>query len=70
MTIETEHGEDGRSRAEGMDIPGAMPYGQTGEESIKHVRVWAEDLIDLAVVADRRNEPTIWHEKFKREVPL
>lgn len=68
MTIETEREEDGRWLSEVMEIPGAMAYGQTREESIKRVRALAEDLVDLAVIAERRNELTIPHAEFLREL--
>ena len=70
MTIETEREDDGRWLSEVMEIPGAMAYGPTREESIERVRALAEDVADLTVIANRRNEATIPHEKFKRELPL
>ncbi len=68
MTIETEREDDGRWLSEVMEIPGAMAYGQTREESVMRVRALAEDLVDLAVIVDRRNEPTFLHEDFKNEL--
>ena len=48
FTIETEQEEDGRWIAEVMEIPGAMVYGATTEETIAKVQALA-----LRVLAQR-----------------
>ncbi len=68
MTIETEREEGRRWMAEVMEIPGALAYGKTREAAIKRVKALAEDFSDLAVIAERRNEPTIPHAEFLREL--
>jgi predicted RNase H-like HicB family nuclease len=48
MKIEVDREEDGRWIAEIIDLPGAMVYGQTKEESITKVKA-----LGLRILADR-----------------
>ena len=48
LTIETEQEEDGRWIAEVMEIPGALIYGATVEESI-----WKVQVLALRILAER-----------------
>ena len=48
LTIETEPESDGRWIAEIMEIPGAMAYGETREESMSKAQALA-----LRVIAER-----------------
>ena len=48
LRIETETEEDGRWIAEVPDIPGAMAYGETRDESLSQVKA-----LTLRILADR-----------------
>ena len=41
LTIEVEHGSDGRWLAEALDLPGVATYGQTADEAVEKAQTMA-----------------------------
>ena len=63
LTIEVEHGSDGRWLAEALDLPGVATYGQTADEAVEKVQTLA-----LRVVADNwehGDRPAIVRQLFR-----
>ena len=48
LTIDLDREEDGRWIAEGLELPGVMCYGQTGDEAISNT-----ERLAIEVIADR-----------------
>jgi predicted RNase H-like HicB family nuclease len=69
VKIEIEREKDGRWIAEVPDLPGVMVYGKTRAQALAKVEALAlrviaekpdlrEDLLDMALLAKRRREPS------------
>jgi predicted RNase H-like HicB family nuclease len=69
VKIEIEREKDGRWIAEVPDLPGMMVYGKTRPQALAKVEALAlrfiadkpdlrEDLLDMALLAKRRREPS------------